>query len=41
MVSTEGTCRIWHEYGGVDRRLRASGPVASKDVGPAHLKVLP
>ena len=41
MVSTEGTCRIWHEYGGVDRRLRAGGPVASKDVGPAHLKVLP
>jgi hydrogenase expression/formation protein HypD len=40
MVSTEGTCRIWHEYGGVDRRLRA-GPVASKDVGPARLKVLP
>lgn len=20
MVSTEGTCRIWHEYGGMDRR---------------------
>jgi hydrogenase expression/formation protein HypD len=40
MVSSEGTCRIWHEYGGLDRRLIATGALAAKDGARAHVKVL-
>jgi hydrogenase expression/formation protein HypD len=39
MVSSEGTCKIWHEYGGVDRRLRTTD--TSKGADRAHVKVVP
>jgi len=41
MVSSEGTCRIWHEYGGVDRRLGMVGATTSRDADRTHVKVLP
>jgi hydrogenase expression/formation protein HypD len=40
MVSTEGTCRIWHEYGGVDRRLRATDSNGTTTGDRTHMKVL-
>jgi hydrogenase expression/formation protein HypD len=41
MVSTEGTCRIWHEYGGGDRRLGGARSLTAKDGDRARGKVLP
>jgi len=41
MVSSEGTCRIWHEYGGVDRRLGAMGAIPPTGPSRTHVKVLP
>jgi hydrogenase expression/formation protein HypD len=40
MVSSEGTCRIWHEYGGVDRHLRTTGSITAKSDGRTDVKVL-
>lgn len=41
MVSSEGTCRIWHEYGGVDRHLKAAGSIMANDGQRTRVKVLP
>ena len=40
MVSSEGTCRIWHEYGGVDRRLQATDSNGTTTGDRTHMKVL-